>query len=76
MVAADILKSYVERVERLEEERTNLSDDIRDVLEEAKGNGFDTKAIRKIVRLRRQDKDKREQEEAILEVYLQALGEI
>ncbi len=72
--AKDQLKAFVERVERLEEEKKALSDDIRDVYAEAKGNGFDVKALRQVVKLRKQDKDERAEQEAILETYLQALG--
>ncbi len=72
--AKDQLKAFVERVERLEEEKKALSDDIRDVFAEAKGNGFDVKALRQVIRLRKQDKDERAEQEAILETYLQALG--
>jgi uncharacterized protein (UPF0335 family) len=72
--AKDHLKAFVERVERLEEEKKALSDDIRDVYAEAKANGFDVKALRQVVRLRKQDIDERKEQEAILETYLQALG--
>ena len=72
--AKDHLKAFVERVERLEEEKKALSDDIRDVYSEAKANGFDVKALRTVVRLRKQDVDERKEQEAILETYLQALG--
>ena len=72
--AKDQLKAFIERVERLEEEKKAISDDIRDVFAEAKGNGYDVKALRTIVRLRKQDKDERAEQEAILETYLQALG--
>ena len=72
--AKDHLKAFVERVERLEEEKKALSDDIRDVYAEAKANGFDTKALRAIVRLRKQDVDERKEQEAILETYMHALG--
>ena len=72
--AKDHLRAIVERVERLEEERKTFSDDIRDVYAEAKGNGFDVKALRAIVRLRKQDANKRAEEETILETYMQALG--
>ena len=74
--AKDQLKAIIERVERLEEERKAIADDIRDVYAEAKGNGFDTKALRTVVRLRKQDKQEREEQEAILDTYLQALGMI
>ena len=72
--AKDHLKAFVERIERLEEEKKALSDDIRDVYAEAKANGFDVKALRSVVRLRKQDADERKEQEAILETYLQALG--
>jgi uncharacterized protein (UPF0335 family) len=72
--AKDQLKSIIERVERLEEEKKALSDDIRDVYAEAKANGFDVKALRTIVRLRKQEPTEREEHEAILEIYMQALG--
>ena len=72
--AKDQLKSVIERVERLEEEKKTISDDIRDVYAEAKGNGFDVKALRTIVRMRKQDVDERKEQEAILETYLHALG--
>jgi uncharacterized protein (UPF0335 family) len=72
--AKDHLKAFVERIERLEEEKKALSDDIRDVYAEAKGNGFDVKALRQVVKLRKQDKDERAEQEAILDTYLQALG--
>lgn len=72
--AGDQIRSIVERVERLEEEKKALADDIRDVYAEAKGNGFDVKALRTIVRLRKQDADERREQEAILETYLHALG--
>ena len=74
--AKDQLKAFVERIERLEEEKKALSDDIRDVYAEAKGNGYDVKAMRAVVRLRKQDKDERMEYEAILETYLHALGMI
>jgi uncharacterized protein (UPF0335 family) len=74
--AKDQLKAVIERVERLEEEKKAIADDIRDVYAEAKGNGFDTKALRTVVRLRKQDKQEREEQEAILDTYLQALGMI
>jgi uncharacterized protein (UPF0335 family) len=72
--AKDHLKAFIERVERLEEEKKTIADDIRDVYAEAKANGFDTKALRTIVRLRKQDVDERKEEEAILETYMHALG--
>jgi uncharacterized protein (UPF0335 family) len=72
--AKDHLKAFVERVERLEEEKKTIADDIRDVYAEAKGNGFDVKAMRTVVRLRKQDVNERKEQEAILETYLHALG--
>ena len=68
------LRAFVERIERLEEEKKALSDDIKDVYGEAKANGFDVKIIRKIVSIRKQDRDKRIEEETILDLYLAALG--
>lgn len=73
-VAADQLKAFIERIERLEEEKTGIASDIKDIYAEAKGTGFDTKAIRKIVSIRKKDHQERKEEEAILELYMQALG--
>jgi uncharacterized protein (UPF0335 family) len=75
-VAKDHLRAFVERIERLEEEKKALSDDIRDVYAEAKGSGFDVKAMRIIVRMRKQDKNERAEQEAIVETYMHALGMI
>jgi uncharacterized protein (UPF0335 family) len=72
--AKDQLKAIIERIERLEEEKKTISDDIRDVYAEAKGNGFDAKVLRTIVRLRKQDANERAEQETILETYMQALG--
>ncbi|MDP2409521.1 MAG: DUF2312 domain-containing protein [Pseudolabrys sp.] len=72
--AKDQLKAIIERIEKLEEEKKATADDIRDVYAEAKGNGFDTKALRKIVQLRKMDSDERREAEEILETYLHALG--
>jgi uncharacterized protein (UPF0335 family) len=72
--AKDHLKAFVERIERLEEEKKALADDIRDVYAEAKANGFDVKALRQVVRLRKLDVEERKEQEAILDTYLQALG--
>jgi uncharacterized protein (UPF0335 family) len=72
--ARDQLKAIIERIERLEEEKKAISDDIRDVYAESKGNGFDVKALRTIVRLRKQDPNERQEQESILETYMQALG--
>ena len=68
------LNAFIERVERLEEEKKAIADDIRDVYAEAKGSGFDVKALRAIVRLRKQDTDERREQQAILETYMHALG--
>ena len=73
-VNAGHLRAFIERIERLEEEKKALSDDIKDVYAEAKGTGFDTKIMRRIVKIRKQDRDKRLEEETILDLYLQALG--
>lgn len=68
------LRAFIERIEKLEEEKRAIGDDIKDVYAEAKGTGFDPKVMRKIVSLRRQDKHKRQEEEEILDLYLSALG--
>lgn len=73
-VAHDQLRSIVERIERLEEEKAALANDIKEVYAEAKGNGFDTKILRTVIRLRKQDKAERQEQEAILDLYLHALG--
>jgi uncharacterized protein (UPF0335 family) len=70
----DQLKAFIERVERLEEEKKAIGSDIRDVYSEAKANGFDVKALRTIVRLRKQDIEERKEQEAILATYMHALG--
>jgi uncharacterized protein (UPF0335 family) len=72
--AKDQLKAVIERVERLEEEKKAIADDIKDVYSEAKANGFDVTALRTIVRMRKQDSDERKEQEAILETYMHALG--
>ena len=72
--AKDQLKSIIERIERLEEEKKTISDDIRDVYAESKGNGFDVKALRAVIRLRKQDPNERQEQETILETYMKALG--
>ena len=72
--AKDQLKAVIERIERLEEEKKATSDDIRDVYAEAKGNGFDIKALRSIVRLRKLDTDERREQQEVLETYMHALG--
>jgi uncharacterized protein (UPF0335 family) len=73
-VARDQLRSFIERIERLEEEKKTIADDIKDVYGEAKGTGFDTKILKKVISIRKQDKDERMEQEAILETYLLALG--
>src|SRR5262245_5134694 len=70
------LKSIIERIERLEQEKSEIAEQIKEVFAEAKGNGFDVKVLRKIVRIRKQDRAKRMEEEAILDLYLSALGEV
>lgn len=73
-VGKEQLRAFVERVERLEEEKKTISDDIRDVYAEAKANGFDVKTLRVVVRMRKQDAAERAEEAAILDTYLHALG--
>ncbi|MET3483146.1 uncharacterized protein (UPF0335 family) [Methylobacterium sp. 1973] len=73
-VAADELRQFIERIERLEEEKAGILGDIKEVFAEAKGRGFDTKAMRTILRIRKQDHSERQEQEAILELYMQALG--
>jgi uncharacterized protein (UPF0335 family) len=72
--AKDQLKAFVERIEKLEEEKKALSDDIRDVYAESKANGFDVKALRQIIKLRKIEPTERDEQEAILETYMNALG--
>jgi uncharacterized protein (UPF0335 family) len=73
-IAGDRLKSFVERIERLEEERRALSNDIKEVYAEAKGTGFDVKIMRQVIRLRRMDKDDLDEQDALIDVYKRALG--
>lgn len=73
-ISSDYLKSYIERIERLEEEKANTGAWIRDVYAEAKGNGFDAKILRQVVRLRKLDKVELEEQETLLDVYKRALG--
>jgi uncharacterized protein (UPF0335 family) len=73
-VAGDQLKSFVERIERLEEEKAGVAGDIKDIYAEARGNGFNASVIREIIKIRKQDYATRQEHEAILELYLQALG--
>ena len=73
-VARDQLRSIVERIERLEEEKKAIADDIRDVFAEAKGNGFDVKTLRTVVRMRKIEVAERQEQEAMLDLYMSALG--
>jgi uncharacterized protein (UPF0335 family) len=73
-IAAEKLRSFVERIERLEEEKKALSDDIRDVYAEAKGGGFDLKVLRQVVRLRKLNSAERQEQETLLDIYKRALG--
>jgi len=72
----DQLRSIIERIESKEEEKAKIAGDIRDDYTEAKGNGYDTKALRAIVRMRKQDAGEREQQELVLETYMKAMGMI
>lgn len=72
--AKDQLRSFIERIERLTEEKQAITDDIKEVFAEAKGNGFDNKALRSIIRMRKEDAEKRAEHEAIVELYMSALG--
>ncbi len=74
-IQGDQLKNTVERIERLEEEKKTISDDIKEVYAEAKGNGYDVKVLRKVIALRKRDRDERAEEEALIDLYLQAVGE-
>jgi uncharacterized protein (UPF0335 family) len=73
-IGADRLRSFIERIERLEEEKKTIADDIKEVYAEMKGTGFDTKAVRTLIRLRKQDQAERQEAEAILDLYKAALG--
>ena len=73
-IARDQLRSIIERIERLEEEKQAIADDIKEVYAEAKGNGYDTKTLRAVVRIRKQDSAERQEQEALLDLYLAALG--
>ena len=73
-VAQDQIRAFIERIERLEEEKASIAGDIKEVYAEAKGNGFDTKVLRKIVSIRKQDHNERLEQEALLELYMTALG--
>ncbi len=73
-VAAGQLRAFVERIERLEEDKKTVAEDIKEVYGELKGTGFDTKAVRTIIRLRKKDQAERQEEETILDLYKNALG--
>ena len=73
-IARDQLRTIVERIEKLEEEKAAIAGDLKEVYAEAKANGFDTKTLRQVVRLRKQDSAERQEQEALLDLYLHALG--
>src|ERR1700722_19382941 len=73
-IAGDRLKSFIERIERLEEEKRALAEDVKEIYSEAKGAGFDVKIIRQIIRIRKMDEDDRDEAEALLDTYLRAIG--
>lgn len=73
-IEASHLLAFIERIERLEEDKKTVSDEIKDVYSEAKGTGYDTKIVRKLIGLRKQDSDKRAEEAALLELYAEAIG--
>jgi uncharacterized protein (UPF0335 family) len=73
-IAGERLKSFIERIERLEEEKRTLAEDIKEVYAEAKGTGFDTKIMRQLIRIRKRDQDELDEEETLLDVYKRALG--
>jgi uncharacterized protein (UPF0335 family) len=73
-VAQDQLRAFVERIERMEEEKKAIAEDIKEIYSEAKGNGFDTKVLRQVIRIRKQDHSERMEQEAILDLYMAALG--
>jgi uncharacterized protein (UPF0335 family) len=73
-IAGERLRSFIERIERLEEEKRTLAEDIKEVFAEAKGNGFDAKIMRQIIKIRRMDKDDLDEQETLLDIYKRALG--
>lgn len=75
-VAADELRAFIERIERMEQEKAAIAADIREIFAEAKGRGYDTKVMRQLVRIRKQDANERAEQEALLELYLSAMGMI
>lgn len=74
-IAAQALRSFIERVERLEEEKKAIAADIKDVFDQAKSQGFDVKIVRKIIAIRKKDRQTREEEDQILDLYMAAIGE-
>lgn len=74
-IAAEALRQFIERIERLDEEKSALTADIKEVYAQAKSQGFETKAVRQIVRLRKKDRQEREEEQAVVDLYLAAIGE-
>ena len=75
-VAQDQIRAFIERIERMEEEKKAIADDIKEIYAEAKGHGFDTKILRKVISLRKKEAAEREEEQSMLDLYLQALGMI
>jgi uncharacterized protein (UPF0335 family) len=73
-IAGERLRSFIERIERLEEEKRTLAEDIKEVFAEAKGSGFDAKIMRQIIKIRRMDKDDLDEQETLLDIYMRALG--
>ncbi|WOC16479.1 DUF2312 domain-containing protein [Pseudochrobactrum sp. MP213Fo] len=73
-IAVGQLRAFIERIERLEEEKKTISDDIKEVFAELKGTGFDSKAVRTIIRLRKKEAHERQEEEAMIQLYMDALG--
>ncbi len=73
-VAQDQIKAFIERIERLEEKKSAIAGDIKEVYAEAKGNGFDTKVLRKVIALRKQDQNERMEMQALIDIYMEALG--
>ena len=73
-IAADHLKSFIERIERLEEEKAAIASDVKEVYAEAKGTGFDTKIMRQIIRLRKMEPNDRQEQEELLDIYMRAVG--
>ena len=73
-VTADELRQFVERIEQLEQEKKDIAEQIKEVFSESKGRGYDTKALKTIISLRKKDRDQRAEEEAVLELYMEALG--